>query len=80
MFVAAVGSEGLTIVDALPYTDEAHRKDLAKILELLEKHFLADEKVLYERYRFYQRRQNVGEPVETFMADLRRLARTCDFT
>ena len=35
---------------------------------------------MYERHTFYQRQQEDNEPVESFITDLRTLARTCDFT
>ena len=49
------------------------------MLELLEKYCLQDENVMFERHRFYERRQGEGETTEKFITDLRTLARTCNF-
>ena len=77
--ITTVGSEALEIIDALPYEEEAHREDLSKILELLGSWMTANQKVLYERYKFYQRTQQPGESAEDYIADLRTLVRTCQF-
>ena len=80
MLTSAVDDETLRIIDALPYASESDRKKPDKIIDLLGKYCLQDENIMFERHRFYQRRQKEGETVEHFITDLRTLARTCDFT
>jgi len=48
-----------------------------KIKESFDKHWLGEENVTYERYVFHQRVQQPGESVEDFVADLRKLAKSC---
>ena len=79
MLITCLGSEGLAIMNALPYATEADRKDATKILDLMEKHFLETENTMFERHKFYERRQSMGEQVDNYIAELRRLARTCNF-
>ena len=79
MLVSVADDETLKIIDQLPYGSPPDRKKLDKVLELLEKHCLQDVNVLYERHRFYQRRQGEDEPIDKFVRDLRTLASTCEF-
>ena len=53
MFIASVGVDALTIVNALPYARQEDRKDLVKILDLMERHCLGAESEAYERFKFY---------------------------
>ena len=45
----------------------------------LKAHFQPKPLLIAERFRFYQRSQAVGESVTDYLAELRRLAITCDF-
>jgi hypothetical protein len=44
-----------------------------------EAHCFGAINTVYERYVFYQRRQENGETFEAFLSDIRRLVKTCDF-
>ena len=54
-------------------------KSYADLQQILKNHFQPKPLVIAERYRFYQRTQAAGESVLDFLADLRRLAITCEF-
>ena len=71
MLSSAVDDETLRIIDALPYASESDRKKPDKIIDLLEKYCPQDENIMFERHRFYQRRQKEGETVEHSITDLR---------
>ena len=68
------------VINALPHAVESDLKDLSKVLKLLEEFCFAGENIMSERYKFYQRQQEEGEPIETFITALRTMARTCAFT
>jgi hypothetical protein len=48
-------------------------------MDAFEKHCIGEVNVTYERYNFNQRKQEIGESFDAFVADLRRLARSCDY-
>ena len=81
MFIASVGVDALTIVNALPYARQEDRKDLVKILDLMERHCacIGAESETYERFKFYSRSQGDGEPFQNFLTALRTLVQTCNF-
>ena len=78
MFIASVGVDALTIVNALPYARQEDKKDLVKILDLMVRHCTGAESEAYERFKFYSRSQGDGEPFENFLTALRTLVRTCN--
>ncbi|XP_033103638.1 uncharacterized protein LOC117106373 [Anneissia japonica] len=45
----------------------------------LASHFTPKPLLIAERFRFHKRDQHHGEPIQTYLAELRRLAMTCDF-
>ena len=79
MLISCASDETLTIVNALPYSNDGDRNKLSKVLKLLEEFCLAEENVMYERHTFYRRKQEEDESVESFITAIRTLARTCDF-
>ena len=44
-----------------------------------EAHCVGEVNVVYERYVFYKRKQENGETFDSFLAELRRLVKTCEF-
>jgi len=44
-----------------------------------EAHCVGEVNVVYERYLFYKRKQENGETFDSFVAELRKLVKTCDF-
>jgi hypothetical protein len=59
--------------------DDDDKLELKKIMDAFEKHFIGEVNATYERYNFNQRKQEIGESFDVFVADLRRLARSCDY-
>ena len=55
IFIASVGVDELTFVNASPYAREEDLKDLVKILDLMERHCIGAESEAYERFPFYSR-------------------------
>jgi hypothetical protein len=52
---------------------------VSKIIEAFERYCIGETNVTYERYRFNGREQQPGESIEDFVADLRKMANTCQF-
>ena len=52
---------------------------MVKIKEVLTTHFKPQPPVIAEWFTFHKRDQLPGKPVNEFVIQLRRLARTCDF-
>jgi hypothetical protein len=77
VFFACVGTEAYKIYQTFEFDDENDRSHIDKIIEAFQRHCVGEIYVTYERYVFNQRTQSPGETFDVFVADLRRLAKTC---
>src|SRR5678816_3662126 len=79
VFLACIGSEAYETFQAMDFETEGDRADIEKVIEAFESHCVGEVHVTYERYVFNQRMQDVGETFDSFMSDLRRLIKSCDY-
>src|SRR5688572_4037706 len=79
VFLACIGSEAYETFQAMDFETEGDRADIDKVIEAFERHCVGEVHVTYERYVFNQRMQDVGETFDSFMSDLRRLIKSCDY-
>ena len=77
--LTCIGPDVLDIYDGLPFTDEAEKDNVDKLIGLLEAYFIGETNQIYEAYLFNQRVQEVGESFDSFLTALRKLAKTCNF-
>ena len=77
--LTCIGPDVLDIYDGLPFTDEAEKTNVDKVIEPLEAYFIGETNEIYEAYLFNQRVQEVGESFDSFLTALRTLAKTCNF-
>lgn len=78
LFLNAVGEEAIEIFDTFELT-EAQRQSYNDVIEAFESFCKPKKNTVYERFMFYQRKQKDGEPFDTFLMDIKRLAKTCEF-
>ena len=55
------------------------RKDIAKVLDALQKHFEPTRNVIYERFKFNTCVQEQGETIDQYITKLKQMAATCKF-
>ncbi|XP_072376376.1 uncharacterized protein [Diabrotica undecimpunctata] len=73
-----IGEEGIEIYNSLELT-EVQQGKLADVLEAFESYVTPRKNVVYERYLFYKRIQEEGEPFDHFLTDLKNKVRNCEF-
>ncbi|XP_072380845.1 uncharacterized protein [Diabrotica undecimpunctata] len=71
-----IGEEGIEIYNSLELT-EVQQGKLADVLEAFESYVTPRKNVVYERYLFYKRIQEEGEPFDHFLTDLKNKVRNC---
>ena len=76
--LSCIGSEAMNIFDGLPLT-ETERKELPDILTAFERYCIGEVNETYERFIFNSRNQAEGETVEKYVAEIRRLSKSCNF-
>ena len=74
----AVGEEAIDVFDTFGLT-EAQQKSYDEVVKAFETFCKAKKNTVYERYVFYERNQKDGEPFDTFLMEIKRLARNCEF-
>ena len=79
IFLACVGTEAYEIFQTFQFDDEAHRQDIRKVIDAFDNYCIGEINITYERYIFNRRNQDTSESFDTFLGDIRRLIRTCEY-
>ena len=74
-----LGPKGLQIYNSITYNQGEDENDVALIIEKLENIIVGQTNVIYERYVFNNRNQREDENIDSYVAELRRLSKTCQF-
>ncbi len=78
MFENCLGPSALKVYNLLEFSQE-EEKSIATILQKMEMAVIGELNVTYERYVFNSRCQHPEETVDSFVTDLRDLAKSCNF-
>ena len=74
-----MGADCKRIMNSLPCLSAADKKDPAKIVQELKKHFIPQRNVLYERFVFNSAVQKPGETIDEYVVRLHQMADSCEF-
>ena len=77
--LTVIGSKNYGIIKSLVAPALPKDKTYAELEAVLKAHFQPKPLVIAERFRFYRRSQAAGESALDYIAELRRLAITCEF-
>ena len=77
--LTVVGSATYKLFQNLLAPDKPSDKDYDQLCKALKDHLAPKPLIIAERYRFHKRDQRSGETTAQYIAELRRLARNCDF-
>ena len=78
-FLTCIGAEALEIYDGLQFDNENQSKDITVVLQKFESFCIGETNETYERYKFNKRDQETNENIDTYVAALRTLAKTCNY-
>lgn len=73
-----VGDEGNEIYESFNLNDD-EKENYEKVIDAFEKYCIKKKNIIYERHCFYSRMQKEGELFDSFMKDVKILAKTCEF-
>jgi len=79
IFLACIGTDAYEVYANMEFAEESYKTDPDKLIEAFERHCIGEINEVYERYIFNRRQQEPGETFDTFVGDLRRLVRTCEY-
>ena len=78
-FLTCVGTEALVIYDGLKFGNDADKTKLEVVLQKFETFCIGETNETYERYKFNKRDQEQSETIDTYVASLRTLSKTCNY-
>ena len=79
VFLHTLGPVGLRLYNTLTFDREGDEKDVKVIKEKMSTLIIGRTNETYERFIFNKRDQKPGESIETYIAELRELAKSCKF-
>ena len=79
IFLTSVGAMTYTLLKNLVSPQKPQELELKALVALLKTHYQPKIIVIAERFRFYKRQQRDSETITSYLADLRRLAKDCQF-
>ena len=77
-FLAIIGNDAYSLYESMDFGDE-DRENIDVVVAKFREHCIGETNVTYERYIFNKRSQDVNESFDTFLAELRRLIKTCEY-
>jgi hypothetical protein len=77
--LSIVGTSAVRVVNTLPQFTEAIKQDPKTLLKELEKHFVPERHILYERFKFNSANQTDNENIDAFVVRLRTLIESCEY-
>ena len=78
-FLTCVGTEALEIYDGLKFDNDADKTKLEVVLQKFETFCIGETNETYETYKFNKRNQEQSETIDTYVASLRTLSKTCNY-
>ena len=77
--IAIIGEQAYELLSTLASPSKPSSLSYKVAVDLLRAHLQPTPSILAERYRFRQRRQVAGESIADYVADLKKMARYCEF-
>ena len=79
IFITVVGKDAYTLLRSLLSPEKPNTKSFAEITKTLSEHFKPKRIIIAERYKFHERKQEIGESVNDFVAAIKKLSLHCEF-
>ena len=79
IFLSVMGPRSYKLLSSLVAPKKPGEKKYAELVSVMTQHHSPAPSEIVQRYRFHSRFRQQGETVATFVAELRSLAKTCNF-
>ena len=77
--LTVIGSETYSLVRNLVFPTKLCDKTYKQLVKALKKHLNPKPIRIAERYKFHQRKQQTGEPLNKYLSELRKMSEHCEF-
>ena len=78
-FLTCISADALEIFDGFVFANEGEANDVDNVIAKFENFCIGKTNETYERYCFNKRDQEQGENIDTYVAALRTLVKTCNY-
>jgi hypothetical protein len=78
-FLTCIDAEALEMYDGLKFDNDADKTKLEVVLQKFETFCIGETNETYERYKFNKRDQEQSETIDTYVASIRTLSKTCNY-
>ena len=79
MFEHTIGDDALKVIKTFSYTEGEDSNNWLVVMDKMEKYCIGEVNEIYERYCLNKRGKLPTESVDCFVAELKTLAKTCNF-
>ena len=79
VLLACIGDEAMEVFDGFEFKAGESKESLDTVLKKFEEFCVGKTHEAFESYRFHIRAQGIDESIEAYVAELRKLARNCNF-
>ena len=79
MFRHAMGDDGIKVIRTFSKSEDENKSAWRVVMSKMEGYCIGEVKEIYERYCFNRRDKLLTESVDNFIAELKTLAKTCNF-
>ena len=79
IFLSCIGSDAYDVFQSMVFSDEADRADIEAVIKAFDEYCIGETNVTYERYTLNKRVQEANESFDSFLTELRRLVKSCDY-
>lgn len=79
VFLACIGDEGQEVYEGFAFEGDEDKEDIDVVEAKFKKFCLGATNEVFESYKFHARQQAEGENIDTYVATLRKLAKSCNF-
>ena len=79
IFLHIIGDEALDVYNGFTFGASEDKRDLKTLKAKFKAYCIPKQNITFERYKFFKRNQREAEPIDSYVTDLRCLAKTCEF-
>jgi len=79
VLLSCIGSDACDVFQSMVFTDETHRSDIDRVIKAFDEYCIGETNVTYERYVLNNRVQDANDSFDSFLTDIRRLVKSCEY-
>ena len=79
ILLSCIGSDAYDVFQSMVFTHADHRSDIDRVIQAFDEYCIGETNVTYERYLLNKRCQEPSESFDSYMTELRRLVKSCDY-